>query len=176
MSTTRIVLLASTHDIALLLCDVVRDSNGILLSAWVINGRWRLSVKRKGKMAGLLTVDAAGVATGHGPELRACDLIEVKVPDDVLGSDKFILDWARASVAAAPAVENTPSAITNPRIAGFLYALHDKVQLSLSKEKGRITGRAEYVADSTMYQVVYLRATGEQGESWFREDLLEAQT
>lgn len=56
----------------------------------------------------------------------------------------------------------------------FLFNLGDNVRLEMSREKGRVIGRAEYENNPPSYFVRYVAADGRQVQDWFNADALDA--
>lgn len=52
------------------------------------------------------------------------------------------------------------------------FDLGDSVVLIMSKEKGCVIGRAEYLHNATQYLVRFVAADGRQCENWFTADAL----
>lgn len=48
-----------------------------------------------------------------------------------------------------------------------MYELNSRVSLTLSREKGVIIGRAEYLGAPPSYLIRYVSADGRQVEGWF---------
>lgn len=55
----------------------------------------------------------------------------------------------------------------------FKFDLKQQAAITVSGERGVITGRAEYVSGDNMYQLEYKAADGRAVENWFREPQLE---
>lgn len=57
---------------------------------------------------------------------------------------------------------------------GFKFSLSERVLIELSKEQGKVIGRAEYLTGEPTYFVRYLTKEGRAEKSWWDESDLQA--
>ncbi|WP_176083147.1 hypothetical protein [Martelella sp. HB161492] len=56
----------------------------------------------------------------------------------------------------------------------FKFAIGQRVMLSMSKEKGEVIGRAEYLERDPLYYVRYVAGDGRQVEEWISGNAIVA--